>query len=103
MNIPLTESMYYILISLTEPNHGYGIMQQVEELTQGRVTLGPGTLYGALNTLLDKKWIEIYSQEDESRKKKEYMLTSRGKEVVEAEIRRLEELLTNGRKVMKHA
>jgi DNA-binding PadR family transcriptional regulator len=95
--------MYYILISLTEPNHGYGIMQQVEELTQGRVTLGPGTLYGALNTLLDKKWIEIYSQEDESRKKKEYMLTSRGKEVVEAEIRRLEELLTNGRKVMKHA
>jgi len=103
LNIPLTESMYYILISLTEPNHGYGIMQQVEELTQGRVTLGPGTLYGALNTLLDKKWIEIYSQEDESRKKKEYMLTSRGKEVVEAEIRRLEELLTNGRKVMKHA
>lgn len=103
MNIPLTESMYYILISLTEPNHGYGIMQQVEELTKGRVTLGPGTLYGALNTLLDKKWIEIYSQEDESRKKKEYMMTSRGKEVVEAEIRRLEELLTNGRKVMKHA
>lgn len=103
LNIPLTESMYYILISLTEPNHGYGIMQQVEELTKGRVTLGPGTLYGALNTLLEKKWISIYSQEDESRKKKEYVLTPKGKEIVEEEILRLEELLTNGRKVMKHA
>lgn len=103
MNIPLTESMYYILISLTEPNHGYGIMQQVEELTRGRVTLGPGTLYGALNTLLEKKWIEVYSQEDESRKKKEYILTPKGKEILKVEILRLEELLTNGRKVMKHA
>ena len=71
MNISLTESMYYILISLIEPNHGYGIMQQVEEMTNGRVVLGPGTLYGALNTLLEKRWIEIFSQDDESRKKKE--------------------------------
>ena len=103
MNISLTESMYYILISLTKPNHGYGIMQQVEEMTNGRVVLGPGTLYGALNTLLEKRWIEIFSQDDESRKKKEYLLTDSGREVIKNEMLRLEELLTNGKKVMENA
>lgn len=102
MNISLTESMYYILISLTKPNHGYGIMQQVDEMTNGRVVLGPGTLYGALNTLLEKRWIEIFSQDDESRKKKEYLLTDSGKEVINNEMMRLEELLINGKKVMDH-
>ena len=102
MNISLTESMYYILISLTKPNHGYGIMQQVEEMTNGSVVLGPGTLYGALNTLLEKRWIEIFSQDDESRKKKEYLLTDSGKEVINNEMMRLEELLINGKKVMDH-
>ena len=102
MNISLTESMYYILISLTKPNHGYGIMQQVEEMTNGRVVLGPGTLYGALNTLLEKRWIEIFSQDDESRKKKEYLLTDSGKEVINNEMMRLEELLINGKKVMEN-
>ena len=103
MNISLTESMYYILISLIEPNHGYGIMQQVEEMTNGRVVLGPGTLYGALNTLLEKRWIEIFSQDDESRKKKEYLLTDSGREVIKNEMLRLEELLINGKKVMENA
>lgn len=99
MNITLTESMYYILLSLTKPNHGYGIMQMVEEMTKGRVTLGPGTLYGALNSLQEKKWIMMYSQEDESRKKKEYLITEKGNEVLDNEINRLEELLKNGKKV----
>jgi DNA-binding PadR family transcriptional regulator len=94
--------MYYILISLIKPNHGYGIMQQVEEMTNGRVVLGPGTLYGALNTLLEKRWIEIFSQDDESRKKKEYLLTDSGKDVIKNEMSRLEELLINGKKVMNN-
>ena len=102
MNISLTESMYYILISLIKPKHGYGIMQQVEEMTNGRVVLGPGTLYGALNTLLEKRWIEIFSQDDESRKKKEYLLTDSGKDVIKNEMSRLEELLINGKKVMNN-
>lgn len=102
MNISLTESMYYILISLIKPNHGYGIMQQVEEMTNGRVVLGPGTLYGALNALLEKRWIEIFSQDDESRKKKEYLLTDSGKDVIKNEMSRLEELLINGKKVMNN-
>jgi len=93
--------MYYILLSLSKPNHGYGIMQMVEEMTKGRVTLGPGTLYGALNSLQEKKWIMMYSQDDESRKKKEYLITEKGKEVLDNEISRLEELLENGKKVTR--
>ena len=53
----LTESTYYILLSLVRARHGYGIMQQTEEMSHGRVRLAAGTLYGALNTLCDKGWI----------------------------------------------
>ena len=55
--IALTEAVYYILLSLDQPMHGYGIMQNTEELSDGRVRLAPGTLYGALNSLLEKGWI----------------------------------------------
>ena len=55
----LTEATYYILLSLYRPRHGYGIMQQTEELSGGRVRLAAGTLYGALNTLCDKGWIVL--------------------------------------------
>ena len=102
MGAPLTESMFYILISLLQPNHGYGIMQQVEERTKGRVALGAGTLYGALNTRLEKKWIMLHSQDDQSRKKKEYLITALGKEILNEEITRLSELLENGRKAMEN-
>lgn len=51
---PLTEAVYYILLALRKPNHGYGIIQEVEQLTNGRVVLGAGTLYGAIQTLLKK-------------------------------------------------
>ena len=97
MGTPITESTYYILLSVLKPNHGYGIIQKVEELTNGRVILGPGTLYGALNTLLEKRWIKLYSEEKSSRKKKEYLITNVGREVLIEEIDRLEELIKNGR------
>ena len=67
---PLTEAVYYILLALRTPNHGYRIIQDVLEMTDGRVNLGPGTLYGAINSLLEKGWIKLYSEEKESRKKK---------------------------------
>ena len=51
-NLPLTEAIFYILLAVRRPNHGYGITQEVEELTKGRVTLGPGTLYGAIQSLV---------------------------------------------------
>ena len=102
MGAPLTESMFYILLSVLQPNHGYGIMQEIEERTKGRVVLGAGTLYGALNSLLEKKWIMLHSQDDTSRKKKEYLITALGKEVLNEEIARLGELLENGRKAMRN-
>ena len=87
---PLTEAFFYILLSLRKPNHGYG-------MTNGRVVLGPGTLYGALQTMQKRDWIRIYSQDTESRKKKEYMITELGKEAFEAERNRLKELLDNAK------
>ena len=94
-NLPLTEALFYILLAVRKPNHGYGITQEVEELTNGRVTLGPGTLYGAIQSLVKKDWIRIYSEDTESRKKKEYLITESGRTVFEAERKRLTELLKN--------
>ena len=94
---PLTEAFYYILLALRKPNHGYGVIQEIEELTGGRVVLGPGTLYGALQTMQKREWIRIYSQDTESRKKKEYIITDLGRAAFEAEKSRLEELLSNAR------
>ena len=92
---PLTEAFFYILLSLRHPNHGYGLIRDVEELTNGRVCLGAGTLYGALQTMQKRGWIRVVSQETESRKKKEYIITEAGKEVFETERARLAELLGN--------
>ena len=63
----LTEATYYILLSLHKPRHGYGIMQQTEELSGGRVRLAAGTLYSALNTLCDKGWIVLKTMDEDSR------------------------------------
>ena len=81
----MTEAIYYILLSLRRANHGYGITQEVSEMTGGRVNLGPGTLYGAINTLLDKGWIILVRAELDSRKKKEYIITDKGRAVFAAE------------------
>jgi DNA-binding PadR family transcriptional regulator len=98
-NTPLTESLFYILLAVRTPNHGYGIIQDVSDMTDGRVVLGPGTLYGAINSMLKKKWIRLYSEDKESRKKKEYLLTSHGRKVFDNEVRRLQELIENARKI----
>ena len=98
----LTEAFYYILLSLYQPLHGYGIMQKTQEFSGGRVRLAAGTLYGALNALLEKGWIEALPVEAGSRKK-EHRITAAGKAAVEAELARLEELVKNGRAVAKEA
>lgn len=97
-NITLTEAVYYILLSLYEPMHGYGIMQNTANLSNGRVNLAAGTLYGAITTLLEKGWIEALPGESNSRKK-EYRITERGKAVVHNEIERLRELIMNGENI----
>lgn len=98
-NPPLTEALFYILLAVRKPVHGYGIIQEVEEMTGGRVRLGPGTLYGAISSLLEKGWIVLYSVDPGSRKKKEYVITNQGREVFSAELRRLRELVENGEKM----
>ncbi|MFD1452722.1 PadR family transcriptional regulator [Oceanobacillus sojae] len=98
--IALTEAIYYTLLSLYEPLHGYGIMQKVEKMSEGRVTLAAGTLYGALNNLLKKGWIEALPKSVNNRKK-EYLITTQGKEVVEMELLRLQELIDNGMKIVE--
>ena len=99
-NGALTEAVYYILLSLMEPRHGYGIMQNAEELSHGRVRLAAGTLYGALNTLLEKGWIQALPGEKNSRKK-EYVITDDGRKTLSAELARLEELVANGKALLK--
>ena len=100
--LALTESTYYILLSLVRPQHGYGIMQQTEKMSAGRVRLAAGTLYGALNSLCEKGWILPLPLEDASRRK-EYRLTEKGRQVLQAEILRLRELADNGEKVLGEA
>ena len=96
---PLTEALFYILLAARKPVHGYGISQEVAEMTGGRVNLGPGTLYGAINVLLDRGWIVLYSAEMGSRRKKEYVITDQGRAAFAGELRRLRELVSNGGKM----
>ncbi len=98
-NGALTEAVYYILLSLMTPMHGYGIMQNAEELSHGRVKLAAGTLYGAINTMLEKGWITALPGEKNSRKK-EYVITDTGRDVLRMEIARLEELVENGKRIL---
>ena len=95
----LTEAVYYILLSLVTPRHGYGIMQEAERMSQGRVKLAAGTLYGAINGLLDKGWIRGVPGAEDSRRK-EYVLTDRGREALITELDRLRELVQNGEIVL---
>ncbi|MBO5813258.1 MAG: PadR family transcriptional regulator [Alistipes sp.] len=76
-NNALTEAVYYILLALVEPLHGYGIMQQTARLSNGRLVISAGTLYGAISTLLEKGWIEQVANVADSRRK-EYIITSAG-------------------------
>ena len=96
----LTEVTYFILLALYQPNHGYGIMQFVEQQTNGRLVLGAGTLYGAINTLAAKNWIAPLSNETTARKK-DYVITALGKEIIETEVKRLEQAFTLGRSMIE--
>lgn len=98
-NIALTEAVYYILLSLIEPLHGYGIMQKVKELSSERLVLSAGTLYGAINTLLDRGWIKQLFSADESRRK-EYVITADGLDALNSELQRLRELVANGERIL---
>ena len=97
--IALTETTYYILLALLKPQHGYGIMQQVEEMSRGRIRLAAGTLYGALSGMCDKGWIIQLPVEMGSRRK-DYRITERGRAILEKELDRLLELTDNGMRIL---
>lgn len=91
--LPLSEATYLILASLTEPRHGYGIMQDVEAVSDGRVKLGPGTLYGALTNLLSQRLIRRSGETGAaSDRRKVYALTPLGEKVLVLEGERLASL-----------
>jgi len=96
--LPLTESTYYIMLSLIEPLHGYGVMQKVEEISRGTVRLGPGTLYGVFTTLEKEGLIVKVKEED---RRKSYTLTQKGKDVLYGQIKRLEIMTENGLRVRR--
>lgn len=100
MHAPLTETVYYILLAFKQPMHGYAVMQYITEISDNRVQIGPGTLYGAIKTLLEKGWITLVDGDTGSRKK-EYLLTEIGRDVIGAEIERLKELTRFGEKIMR--
>lgn len=99
---PLTECYYYILLCLYQsPNHGYGIMQETTKLSKGRVTIGSGTMYGAVSNMMKKGWIyEMQSMNPDDYRKRLYQITTYGKEVLEQEIERLKELVDNANLIM---
>lgn len=95
--LPLSESTYYILLSLVETRHGYGVMQHVETISRKSVSIGPGTLYGAFSNLEKAGLIRAAGEED---RRKYYVLTDLGRNVLAEQIRRLQIMAENGGEVI---
>ncbi len=87
--VPMTETAFYILLCLKQPNHGYGIVQTVEKLTDGAIRLAPGTMYGSLSKM-EKDGLIRFVREEE--KRKIYQITDLGLEVLQLELKRIERL-----------
>ncbi len=92
--VPMTETGFYILLCLQEPNHGYGIVQRVEKMTDGEIRLSPGTMYGSLSKM-EKDGLITFVREEE--KRKIYQITELGRQVLELELKRIERLYRNSR------
>lgn len=91
--LPLTESTAYILLALRDPLHGYGVMQKVEIMSENTVNIGPGTLYGALSTLESEGLITKAGEEE---RRKLYVITTKGQNILKEHIRRIQILAKNG-------
>ena len=92
----MTETGFYILLCLKEPNHGYGIVQSVKEMTKGDIVLAPGTMYGSLSKMEKDGLISFVREAD---KRKIYVITELGTEVLELEMKRIERLYKNMREM----
>ena len=89
-HLPLTEATYYILLALVTPKHGYAVMQEAEQISQGTLRLAPGTIYGAFTTLEENKLISMVDKEG---RRKIYQITEIGIQVLLGQIRRMEIML----------
>lgn len=95
----LTDSTYYILLAMVKPIHGYGIMQEVNGLSQGETAIGPASLYTILKKLQDAGLIELL--EDDEERRKTYALTVKGKEILKKDINRRAVMVEHGIKALK--
>lgn len=91
---PMTEAMYYVLLALHSPLHGYAIMEAINGISNGRVQLGPGTLYGILKRLQKNKFIQL---ENSDGWRKVYQITDKGREAVKLEYIRLTHMVRDGK------
>ena len=91
---PMTEAAYYILLALTKPGHGYGMMQRIKELSGGRIAMGPGTLYGVLTRMNKDGWIELTETDG---RRKNYTITDKGRQALQSEYDRLKMLVNDGK------
>ncbi len=94
---PMTETTFYTLLALLQPNHGYGIMKFVRELTEERIKMGTGTLYTMLGRLVEDGIIGVINEEDG---KKTYQITDEGKQLLMEEQQRLEKQCENGERIL---
>ncbi|MDF2720302.1 MAG: PadR family transcriptional regulator [Paenibacillus sp.] len=90
-HLPLTETVYYILLAVIEPAHGYLIMQKVEELSGGQVRMAAGTLYGAIENLVKLKFIQPVASEDSRRKV--YAITNKGSQILRLDLERMKHMI----------
>ncbi|EKN70710.1 PadR-like family transcriptional regulator [Neobacillus bataviensis LMG 21833] len=93
--MPMSETAFYILLSLTEPRHGYGIVKHVEDITNSRIVLGSGTVYGTLTKMQKDGIITVFADEE---RKTVYEITETGKKLITTEMNRLQELHQNALK-----
>jgi len=95
--VPMTETGFYILLCLQSPNHGYGVVQMVEKMTDGEIRLSPGTMYGSLSKMEKDKLIQVVREEE---KRKLYVITELGNEVLQLEKARIKRLYRNSTEVL---
>ncbi|MBD8033964.1 PadR family transcriptional regulator [Solibacillus sp. FSL W8-0474] len=91
---PMTEAMYYVLLALIRPNHGYQLMQSITEVSRGRLKMGPGTLYGVLSRM-QKDGLIVLAKDDGRRKT--YEITKEGEQALRVEYERLKSLINDSR------
>ncbi|SMB85849.1 DNA-binding transcriptional regulator, PadR family [Desulfonispora thiosulfatigenes DSM 11270] len=90
---PMTEAMYYVLLALMNPSHGYQLMQSITEVSKGRLQMGPGTLYGVLTRMQKDELIELAENDG---RRKVYAITKEGEEALKIEYNRLLSLVQDG-------